>query len=141
VISKAAKFYLFDVGVSGSLVGRRIAQERGEAFGKALEHFVLMEVLAHASYRELHYPVQFWRTNHGLEVDFILGEGEVAVEVKGSSRVDRRDISGLLAFAKEQSPRLAIVVCNEARPRTSDKILFLPIRDFLRQLWGGKIMA
>jgi predicted AAA+ superfamily ATPase len=33
-----------------------------------------------------------WRTKSGLEVDFVLGEGEVALEVKGTSRVDPSDL-------------------------------------------------
>ena len=141
IVSKAAKFYLFDVGVAGSLQGRTLSHERGEAFGKSLEHFVLMEILAHASYRELHYPVHFWRTKSGLEVDFILGDGRVAIEVKGSSRVERKDLRGLLTFAREQSPDLAIVVCNEARPRKLENLLLLPVRDFLERLWGGEIIG
>jgi len=38
VISKAAKFYLFDVGVAGALSKSHIQEERGEFFGEALEH-------------------------------------------------------------------------------------------------------
>jgi len=47
VITKAGKFYLFDVGVAGAITQRHVPQERGEQFGKALEHFILMEILAH----------------------------------------------------------------------------------------------
>ncbi|HEY6320177.1 MAG TPA: DUF4143 domain-containing protein [Thermoanaerobaculia bacterium] len=36
VISKAPKFYLFDVGIAGALTRRRILEERGEQFGRAL---------------------------------------------------------------------------------------------------------
>ena len=140
VITKAAKFYLFDVGVAGSLIGRRITTERGEAFGKALEHFILMEILAHSSYRELHYPVHFWRTKSGLEVDFVLGDGQIAIEVKGSSRVEGRDLNGSKAFAADYSPAQSIVVCNEARPRKVGGVLLLPIREFLERLWGGGIL-
>ncbi len=32
----------------------------------------------------------FWRTKSGMEINFVLGSGEVAVEVKGSTQVDRR---------------------------------------------------
>jgi predicted AAA+ superfamily ATPase len=141
VIGKAAKFYLFDVGVAGSIQGRTITQERGPEFGKALEHFILMEIRAHASYKELHYPVHYWRTKSGLEVDFILGDGQTAIEVKGSSRVDRKDVRGLEVFAAEQSPNQAIVIANETRPRTMGDLLVLPIREFLERLWTGAIMA
>ena len=141
VIGKAAKFYLFDVGVAGALTRRHIAQERGEQFSRALEHFVLMEILAHRSYHNLHYPVHFWRTKSGLEVDFVLGEGEVAVEVKGSARVDPADLRPLKAFIEDHRPRRAVVVCNERAPRIQDSIEVLPWRVFLARLWGGELLA
>ena len=141
VIQKAAKFYLFDVGVAGSLVGRRITHERGEGFGRALEHFVLMELLAHSSYQELDYPIHFWRTKTGMEVDFVLGNGEVAVEVKGASRVDGRDLRALDAFRADYSPRKTIVVCNEKRARRHGEVQILPVGEFLARLWDGAIIA
>lgn len=140
VISKAPKFYLFDVGVAGALVGRNIPEARGEQFGKALEHFIFMELTAHASYSGLCYDLNFWRTRTGLEVDFVLGGGEVAVEVKGSGRLDRGDLRPLLAFAAEYRPRLSVVVCNEPEPRVVDGITVLPWREFLGRLWGGLII-
>jgi hypothetical protein len=33
-----------------------------------------------------------------MEVDFILGGGEVAIEVKGASRIDNRDLRPLRTF-------------------------------------------
>jgi predicted AAA+ superfamily ATPase len=141
VIGKAAKFYLFDVGVAGALTRRRITEERGEAFGRALEHFVLMELLAHRSYRELDYGVHFWRTKSGLEVDFVLGDGEVAVEVKGTSRVDSSDFRSLRAFLEDNHPRRAVVVCSEPAPRVQDGIEVLPWREFLARLWAGRIVS
>ncbi len=140
VITKAPKFYLFDVGVAGAITRRRISEERGDAFGKAFEHFILMEILAHRSYRELDYGIQFWRTKTGLEVDFVLGGGEIAVEVKGSQRIDASDLRGLKAFVDEHSPRKALVVCNERAPRLHDGIRILPWRDFLSMLWAGEIL-
>ena len=50
-------------------------------FGQAFEHFILMQLLAHSSYQELGYSINLWRTKTGLEVDFIIGSGDVAVEV------------------------------------------------------------
>jgi len=141
VISKAGKFYLFDVGVAGAITQRHLVEERGEEFGRALEHFILMEILAHRSYKELGYEVSFWRTKSGLEVDFILGRGEVAIEVKGSSRIDSRDVRPIRAFVEDHRPRNAILVCNERAPRVSGAIKILPWREFLRSLWDGKVIA
>ena len=141
VIGKAAKFYLFDVGVAGAITRRHIAEERGEQFGRALEHFVLMEIVAHRSYRDLGYGLHFWRTKSGLEVDFVLGDGEVAVEVKGTSRLDPSDFRSLRAFVEDNRPRAAMVVCNERLPRVHEGIDVLPWREFLARLWGGAILG
>jgi predicted AAA+ superfamily ATPase len=141
VITKAARFYLFDVGVAGAVTKRHIAEERGEQFGRALEHFILMELLAHRSYRDLNYDIHFWRTKSGLEVDFILGRGEVAIEVKGTSRVDHAEFRALRAFVADYRPRRALMVCNERSPRVHDGVDVLPWRDFLARLWGGQILS
>lgn len=140
VIRKAGKFYLFDVGVSGFIAKRHVREQRGEAFGRALEHFVLMEILAHRSYRELHYDVNFWRTKSGLEVDFVLAGGEVAIEVKGTDRVDSTALRPLMVFREEQRPRKSIVVCNERSARVHEGIEILPWREFLNLLWAGELI-
>lgn len=48
VISKAPKFYLFDVGVAGAIAKRDIEEPRCEAFGKAFEQIIFSELAAHA---------------------------------------------------------------------------------------------
>lgn len=140
VILKAGKFFLFDVGVAGFLTKRHVSAERGEDFGRAFEHFVLMELLAHRSYRELDHEVRFWRTKTGLEVDYVLGPGEIAIEVKGGRRIDSAEFRPLEAFVEEHHPRLALLVCNETRPRKHGNVRVLPWREFLDQLWGGQIV-
>jgi predicted AAA+ superfamily ATPase len=141
VITKAGKFYLFDVGIAGAINRRHIEEAKGDIFGKAFEHFILMEILAHRAYSELDYNVHFWRTKTGLEVDFILGQGEAAVEVKSASRIDSTDMRPLKTFVQEYNPQKALLVCNEQRPRVHDNIHILPWRDFLHLLWNNEIMS
>lgn len=142
VITRAPKFYLFDVGVAGDVVGRRVVRAAGPEFGRALEHLVLMELLAWRTYREQDVPVRFWRTKSGLECDFILGrDGAVAIEVKGSANVRAGDVRAIRAYADEHRPRHAIVVCNEnAARRTGDGIWILPWQRFLERLWADEIV-
>lgn len=141
VISKAPKFYLFDVGVAGALTRRRITEPRGDLFGRALEHFMFMELAAHASYSELGYDIQYWRTKSGAEVDFVLGNGDIAIEVKGTSRVDGRDLRSLRLFTEAHRPRLAMLVCNEPEERVVDGLRIVPWRRFLEELWEGGIVS
>ena len=141
VITRAPKFYLFDVGVAGHVTGRRIDRAAGPGFGRALEHFVLMEILAFRTYRERNFPVRYWRTKSGLECDFVLGrDGGVAIEVKGGTKVRPADLKGMRAYVDEHHPRRAVIVCNEtASRRTADGIWILPWERFLERLWGNAI--
>ena len=142
VIVRAPKFFLFDVGVAGHMAGRRIRREAGEEFGRAFEHFILMELLAYRTYSELNFRVTYWRTKSGLECDFVLGsEAAAAIEIKGAGRLRPRDLNGIRAFAEEHRPRRSIVVSNESAPRaTPDGIRILPWRLFLDQLWSGEVV-
>jgi len=140
LIREAEKFYLCDVGLAGALSKRVLSEEKGESFGHAFEHLILMELWAHRRYTEKDYDIRFWRTKSGIEVDFVLGDGQVAIEVKGTSRVDSTDLRPLAAFVQEYKPAKAIVVCNEAQPRQRDRILLLPWREFLNRLWNDDII-
>jgi hypothetical protein len=70
----------------------------------------------------------------------VLGGGEVAIEVKGASRVDGRELHPLCAFRDKHSPRSAIVVCNEPAPRSLDGLRVMPYREFPGELWAGEII-
>ena len=140
VISMASKFYLFDVGVAGIITNRSLSEEKGEQFGKAFEHFIFSELVAYQGYRDLDFPIHFWRTKSGLETDFVLGDAEVAIEVKGARRVDKKDLHGLTAFIEALSPKRALVVCNGAEDRLLGKIKVMYWRHFLEELWQGKVM-
>ena len=141
IITSTPKFYLFDVGVAGFLTKRRLIEERGEEFGKAFEHFILMELLAHRAYSELDYSIRFWRTKGGIEVDFILQNGEVAIEVKGSSNILNKHLRPLKVFTEEHNPKKAILVCNEKYIRKVGPIDILPWPEFLAMLWSGDLIG
>jgi predicted AAA+ superfamily ATPase len=136
----APKFYYFDVGITNALLNRKEILPRSELFGKAFEHFIFQELIAHSHYSSLNYPVTYWRTASQIEVDFILGNNEMAVEVKGTSQVQPMHLNGLKAFMEEYKVRNAIVVSLDASPRTIGKITVLPWKIFLEKLWGGELM-
>src|SRR3972149_2875474 len=49
-VIETEKFYLFDIGVANYL-SRRTAREGTPEFGKAFEHYILMELKAYQAYR------------------------------------------------------------------------------------------
>ncbi len=129
------------MGVAGAIVKRHLSEERGKAFGRAFEHFILMEIIAHASYSGLNYAIHYWRTKSGLMVDFILGGGEVAIEIKEKSRVEMEKLRPLAASTEEYRPKKTPVVCNEREERIVGNVRILPWRMFLEELWGGGIIS
>ncbi len=145
ILSKSPKFYLCDVGVANFLGNISLESLQSEAAGRAFEHFILMELIAYRGLNEKDFPIMYWRTRTGLEVDFILGKGEIAIEVKLTQEVQQRDIKGLFAFMEEHSVQQAFVVSQDPLPRlihtkNNQEILILPWRIFLSEyLWGNKL--
>ena len=134
------KFYLFDVGVTNYLARRRPLLGSAE-FGKSFEQFILMEILAYKAYHSPDLPVTFWRTSTGQEVDFILGDKEVAIEVKGGTRVHVGDLSALNAIAEDGPVKKKIVVCLESEPRKLESgTRVVPWELFLQELWAGELV-
>lgn len=133
------KFYLFDVGVANYLANRLPSYGTPE-YGKSFEHFILMELRAYQAYRNPELPLYFWRTHSGIEVDFILGEMQVAIEIKTSSRINESHLKGLKALREENSLKDCILVSFETEPKILDGIKCLPWQMFLKQLWAGDLI-
>lgn len=140
-VVSAPKFYLFDVGITNALLKRGTISAGSEIFGRAFEQFIFQEVIAHSHYSGLEYPVSYWRTASGFEVDFILGDRNVALEIKGIPEVHSHHLRGIRAFREEYNPKKAMIVSLDARPRDVDGIMILPWKTFLGDLWAGSIIA
>jgi len=135
------KFYFFDLSPVIHLSRRGDVVQGSELFGRVFEHFIWMEIVAHASYSELFYPISFWRTSSGFEVDFILGDHEIAIEVKSTDLANRTHLKGLRRFKEEYSVRRSILVSLDSKPRkTEDQIEILPWQIFLERLWAGEVI-
>lgn len=138
-VIESPRFYFFDVGIVNDLAHRERMRPGSAEYGAAFEHFIFMELRAHAGYRG-GPPVSYWRTASGLEVDFILGNAEVAIEAKSSENITSDHLKGLRAWKQEHPKSRCILVARAPRARlTEDRIEILPWRDFLRSLWQGGI--
>lgn len=136
----APKFYYFDIGVAGYLLKRGKVGNGSEAFGKAFEHFIYNEIYAYSHYSDKNFPLAYWRTASQIEVDFILGDHEVAVEIKSASMVNPRHLKGLKSFAEEYKVKNLVIVSTDPYPRRIGNIMVLPWEIFLEKLWGGDII-
>jgi predicted AAA+ superfamily ATPase len=139
-IIESPRFYFFDIGIVNELAHRGRLLAGSITYGAAFEHFIFMELRAHSLYSGIHYPMAYWRTASGFEVDFIVGGGAVAIEVKSIENPAPDHLRGLRAFKEEHHPKRCMLVCRVARPRkTDDGIEIIPWRLFLRHLWEGRV--
>jgi len=138
---ETAKFFFFDVGIVSSLLGYKSIIPGTHEYGRFFEHFILQECWAYRHYSRKDFPVSYWRTASGSEVDLILGEAEVAIEIKSSENAGSIRTKGLHLFQEENKIKKKIIVSRDPIPKKIDSgILVLPWKYFCDQLWDGDII-
>jgi predicted AAA+ superfamily ATPase len=138
---QAPKFYFADVGVVNALARRGRLEPGSELFGRAFESWVHHELQAYRAYRRPDQGLAYWRLASGIEVDFIIGDMEVAIEAKASPRITSDHLKGVRALAADHpAVRRRIVASLETRARrTEDGVEILPWRRFAGELWSGAL--
>jgi len=139
-VLQAPKFYLFDVGVANYLTKRKSLQPGSLDFGKAFEHLMIHELTAFLSYSFSEESLSYWRTTNGYEVDVVLGDAQVAIEIKSCEEVQSRHLKGLKAFSEEYPQARLIAVSLDPNPRRMNGVEIYPVADFLKKLWNGEII-
>lgn len=139
-IVQAPRFYLFDVGVTNYLLGRKDLKRGSVEYGHAFEHFIVQELVAYISYSDNSNRISYWRTYTQIEVDVILGDAKVAIEIKSADEVMGKHLKGLKAFREEYPETRLMVVSLDKLTRTSDGIEIVYVYDFLKMLWKGEIV-
>lgn len=135
-----AKFFLFDVGVTGHLCRRGTVRAGSEVFGRAFEQFLFQEVRAYLSYRRSDAELCHWRSVNQQEVDMVIGN-ELAVEIKGVTSVQAKHLRGLCALREEKKIKNYCVVACESRRKELDGITVYPWHEFLSLMWSDQLVA
>mgnify|MGYP003307743445 FL=1 len=138
-VRQSPKFYFFDVSIPNYLLGRRMMQPGSDSFGHAFEHLVIQELIAYLGYRRVQNALSYWHTYNGYEVDAVLGDAEVAIEIKATNEVQHRHLHGLKAFKEEHPDARLVVVSLDPNPRLMNGVEIMPATYFFRQLWDEKI--
>lgn len=133
-------YHLFDLGVCNALAGRLAAQPtRGtSAYGRLFEQFIVLELKRLLTYRELDWPMYYWRTAHGAEVDVVLETdgGVWAIEIKSGATIRPTELSGLRSFRDDHPDARLVCVADIERPFNVGDIECLPWRSFFNQVAG-----
>ncbi len=135
-----SKYYLFDVGIANALCHRPFIEDKSELFGKAFEHFLILEIRAFLSYFRRRLKLAYWRSVSHKEVDLIVGN-ELAIEIKSSRDIQDKHLKGLRALKEEKLIKKYFLISQVPQKRiTKDKIEIWPWTDFLNQLWNGDLI-
>ncbi|MDP2193568.1 MAG: DUF4143 domain-containing protein [Alphaproteobacteria bacterium] len=146
IIVSHPKFYFFDTGLVRVLKGEgTLSILKGSQAGHSFEHYIFLELMAFKEIQSLNFDIKFWRSKSGLEVDFILKRGSIAIECKITPSIEKSDIKGLIEFTKEHRPEKSIVVCLAPNKRLividDMEIEIYPVEEFLKELWEKKIIC
>jgi predicted AAA+ superfamily ATPase len=120
------KFYFFDLGVKRSLENTLSIplQENTYAYGKAFEHFVILELVRLNHYYETDYTFSYLRTKDQAEIDLIVerpGRPPLLVEIKSSRQVDERHVRNLRHFLPAFPSATAWVIsCDSVSKKIKD---------------------
>ena len=136
---QSPRFYLFDVGVTNYLLGRNDLRPGTPEYGHAFEHLIVQEIIAFLGYSHSQTKLSYWRTYTQIEVDVVLGDAEVAIEIKSATEIQNKHLKGLKAFREEHPESRLIIVSQDRISRVSDDIEYLYSLDFLKKLWNGEI--
>lgn len=130
------KFFFFDAGVFRAIRPKGPLDTEADIDGPALETLLLQQIRAINDYGHLGYNVYYWRTDSGLEVDFVLyGErGLLAWEIKRSATFNDKDLRGLLAFGSDYPEAELFLLYNGRERRYRDKIQIIPFEEAIREL-------
>lgn len=137
--SQAPKFYFFDSGVKRAL-NRTLnldLQPGTYDYGRAFEHFIVLETLRSSAYRQNDFRCSYLRTKDGAEVDLIIerpGATTALIEIKSAERVDERDTRALERFARDLPGAEAFCLSRDPKAKKIGAVLALPWQDGLRSL-------
>lgn len=139
---ETAKFYFFDVGVVHSLHPEITQVVPGtDVYGDAFEHLLMEEVRAYLSYQDKDFPLSFWRTASGYEVDLIVGHFDLVLEFKSTQNVSSNHLKGLRALKEENKVKKALLISRMERARkTTDDIELISWKAFCKSLWRGELL-
>ena len=136
---QAPRFYYFDTGITAHLLGRESLMAGTPEYGHAMESFIVQELMAYKGYNHKEQELSYWHTYAGNEVDVVIGDAEVAIEIKCSEEVKTKHMAGLRAFGEEHPDCRLLLVTKDIITCERNGIECIYVMDFLKMLWKGEI--
>jgi len=129
---EAPKFYFFDPGVKRAL-DRTLRMEllpQTYAYGKAFEHWVILEAMRMNEYLRLDYQFMYLKTKDHAEIDLVIerpGQKTLLVEIKSTTQVQPETVKNLERFVNDwDAPAEAQLWSQDPHEKRLGSVLVLP---------------
>jgi len=138
-LRKNPKFYFFDLGVKRALertLGQTII-DNTYAYGKAFEHFIILECMRLNEYLKKDFSFSYLRTKDDAEIDLIVdrpGQPTIIADIKSSRIAVETDIRTLKAFMTDIPNSKAMLISRDSHERIIDGVHFLHWKNAITEI-------
>jgi uncharacterized protein len=109
-------------------------------YGRAFEHFIVIEIMRLCAYLRNDWDLSYLRTNHGAKIDLVIdrpGKPLALMEIKSSEKINDRDVSILNRFARDLPEAEPFCLSRDRHEMLIGKVRCLYWRDGLERLLAG----
>jgi predicted AAA+ superfamily ATPase len=142
-LAQRDRYVFFDIGVRNAILGLHQGSPGATEEGRLFEQWVLLQCLYFSRALQKSWKIFSYRTDTGLEVDFVIDRGNnyLAVECKRAKRAEEQDLNGLRSFAAlSGKPTTKILVYQGAEEQKFPRgERVLPYGLFLDELAAGRL--
>lgn len=140
-LSKAPKFYFFDLGVVRTLANQLSmpVAESTSLYGELFEAFIIRQIMTLASDYHRDYKFSYLKTKDDAEIDLVVerpGKPVLFIEIKSSDDVQARHLFTLKMIAKDFGACEAICLSRDPYAKKLDGVMVYPWADGIKQIIG-----
>jgi predicted AAA+ superfamily ATPase len=128
-VAMKPKFYFIDLGIVKAL-NRTLSipyAEFSSAYGKAFEHFIIVEIMRFSNYSKNDFRFFYLRTGSGAEIDLVVERPEqkkLFIEIKSSVNVRDDQISNLIKFANDHDAEAVCFSRDKVARKVGNAIIY-----------------
>ena len=119
------KYIYFDTGVKNAIINSFPDKKNlhPEQAGKLFEEFVILELIKRIKYHYPSYKYSYWRTNQGIEIDFIIQTPKeiIPIEIKYTKVSSESHIKHLKIFMDEFNVNRGFLIGDFRSPHMISK--------------------
>jgi predicted AAA+ superfamily ATPase len=133
---QSSKFYFFDLGVKRAIENTLDVPLRNAtySFGKAFEHFFILECIRLNDYLRKNYKFSYLKTKDGVEIDLVIvrpGKKTFFIEIKSRNKIDESEFGSQIKLINDLNEKFLYVVSLEKVSRELPTLKILPWQEAL----------